>query len=127
MLNPKDRAVVMKAEKQPNSVVPVISYEPLNADGSVSDGLEMGVLQMEQPGVGTKSLQPMDTHLIIDGKSFAVVKEHCSEDLMKNVLYCYGNTLYCYDNVTILCISFSCWSKGQSLPGCHLTRRLSWL
>ena len=82
----------MKAEIKPCDTEPVITYEPLNADGSVADGQEPQVLQMDLPGAHTKPVKPQDIHLIIDGKSFAVVKEHCSDDLMNKVPCCYGNT-----------------------------------
>ena len=86
------QAIVMKAEIQAHGPLPVISYEPLNSDGSVSDGqeMEMQAIAAERlkPGdLKPGDLKPGDFHLIIDGKSFAVVKDYCSEDLFNKVLH----------------------------------------
>ena len=88
MIPRRHRAIVMKAEVEACSSLPVITYEPLNSDGSVSDGQEMMQIDKPVPVAGTEGLKPEDFHLIIDGKSFAVVREHCSEDLFNKVRHC---------------------------------------
>lgn len=77
MIPKQHQAIVMKAEVHDQDSKPIVNYEPLNADGSVSEWHEM---QMDHK-------KPQDFHLIIDGKSFAVVKDHCTEDLMNKVHY----------------------------------------
>eukprot|EP00731_Ephydatia_muelleri_P014339 Em0008g59a len=86
MIPRRHRAIVMKAEVEAHNPLPVITYEPLNSDGSVSDGQEMMQIDKPVPVAGTEDLKPEDFHLIIDGKSFAVVREHCSEDLFNKLL-----------------------------------------
>ena len=76
MIPKQHQAIVMKAEVHDQDSKPIVNYEPLNADGSVSEWHEM---QMDHK-------KPQDFHLIIDGKSFAVVKDHCTEDLMNKLL-----------------------------------------
>ena len=88
MIPRRHRAIVMKAEVEAHNPLPVITYEPLNSDGSVSDGQEMMQIDKPVPVAGTEDLKPEDFHLIIDGKSFAVVREHCSEDLFNKVRHC---------------------------------------
>ena len=82
------RAIVMKAEVEARNPVSVITYEPLNSDSCVLGGQEMMLIDKPVPVAGTEGLKPEDFHLIIDGKSFAVVREHCSEDLFNKVCNC---------------------------------------
>ena len=112
MIPQHHQAIVMKAEIQGQDSQPAVSYEPLNADGSVPEWHEM---QIEHS-------KPQDFHLIIDGKSFAVVKEHCTEDLLNKVHYYYSNI-----SIEVTLHPFSCSSKGQYLLECHQTKRLNWL
>lgn len=87
IIPPLHRAIVMKADMQAHQTLPVLTYELLNSDGSVSYGQEMVQTHLSAPVAVTEHFKPEDFHLIIDGKSFAVVKDHCSEDLFNKVLY----------------------------------------
>lgn len=82
-------------------------------------------------------------HLVIDGRSFAIIREHCSLlfERVRNNLGSYLMKIYIYIYLFVLSFPsplllllllillllphFSCWFEVQYLPGCPLIRRHS--